>query len=137
MNDVEVERLMHLPLFGELDHHDLSQIASRVDEVEIPQGALLIEQGTVPYDVFVLEEGTVEVTRDGESVATLGAGDVVGEIALLNPQRRTASVRATSPVRAVVLRTDDLEILADDMPEVMRQLRGIAERRLRELEDRG
>jgi CRP/FNR family cyclic AMP-dependent transcriptional regulator len=137
MNDVEVERLMHLPLFGELDHHDLSQIASRVDEVEIPQGALLIEQGTVPYDVFVLVEGTVEVTRDGESVATLGAGDVVGEIALLNPQRRTASVRATSPVRAVVLRTDDLEILADDMPEVMRQLRGIAERRLRELEDRG
>jgi len=133
---VDVERLMHLPIFGELDHHDLSQIAHRVNEVEIPDGALLIEQGALPYDVFVLEEGTVEVTHDGESVATLGAGDVVGEIALLNPQRRTASVRATSPVRAVVLRTEDLDVLAEEMPEVLRQLRTIAERRIRELEER-
>jgi CRP/FNR family transcriptional regulator, cyclic AMP receptor protein len=134
---VDVERLMHLPIFGELDHHDLSRIANRVNELEIPDGTLLIEQGTLPYDVFVLEEGTVEVTRDGESVATLGAGEVVGEIALLNPQRRTASVRATSRVRAVVLRTDDLDVIAEEMPEVMRQLRAIAERRLRELEARG
>ena len=131
---MDVERLMRLPLFGELDHHDLAQIASRVDEVEIPAGTLLIEQGTLPYDVFVLEEGSVEVTRDGEPVAALGAGEVVGEIALLNPQRRTASVRATSSVRAVVLRTDDLDVVADEMPEVMRQLRAIAERRLGELD---
>jgi CRP/FNR family cyclic AMP-dependent transcriptional regulator len=134
---VDVGRLMNLPLFGELDHHDLSQIASRVDEVEIPAGTLLIEQGTLPYDVFVLEEGSVEVTRDGAPVATLGPGEVVGEIALLNPRRRTASVRATSPVRAVVLRTDDLDVMSDEMPEVMRQLRVIAERRLEQLEDRG
>jgi CRP/FNR family transcriptional regulator, cyclic AMP receptor protein len=134
---VDVGRLMNLPLFGELDHHDLSQIASRVSEIEIAAGALLIEQGTLPYDVFVLEEGSVEVTRDGAPVATLGPGEVVGEIALLNPRRRTASVRATSPVRAVVLRTDDLDVMSDEMPEVVRQLRVIAERRLEELEDRG
>ena len=134
---MDVGRLMNLPLFGELDHHDLSQIASRVNEVEIPAGTLLIEQGTVPYDVFVVEEGSVEVTRDGAPVATLGPGEVVGEIALLNPRRRTASVRATSPVRAIVLRTDDLDVMSDEMPEVMRQLRVIAERRLEQLEDRG
>jgi CRP/FNR family cyclic AMP-dependent transcriptional regulator len=134
---VDVERLIHLPIFGELDHHDLSQIANRVVEVEIPAGTLLIEQGALPYDVFVLEEGTVEVTRDGESVATLGPGEVVGEIALLNPQRRTASVRATSAVRAVVLRTDDLDVMDEEMPEVTRQLRTIAERRLHDLEGRG
>jgi CRP/FNR family cyclic AMP-dependent transcriptional regulator len=134
---MDVGRLMNLPLFGELDHHDLSQIASRVNEVEIPAGTLLIEQGTLPYDVFVLEEGSVEVTRDGAPVATLGPGEVVGEIALLNPRRRTASVRATTPVRAIVLRTDDLDVMSDEMPEVMRQLRVIAERRLEQLEDRG
>jgi CRP/FNR family transcriptional regulator, cyclic AMP receptor protein len=134
---MDVGRLMNLPLFGELDHHDLSQIASRVNEVDIPAGTLLIEQGTLPYDVFVLEEGSVEVTRDGAPVATLGPGEVVGEIALLNPRRRTASVRATTPVRAIVLRTDDLDVMSDEMPEVMRQLRVIAERRLEQLEDRG
>ena len=73
---MDVERLMRLPLFGELDHHDLSQIAGRVDEVEIPAGTVLIEQGTLPYDIFVLEEGTVEVTKDGASIASLGAGEV-------------------------------------------------------------
>jgi CRP-like cAMP-binding protein len=133
---VNVERLMRLPLFGELDHHDLSHIAARVNEVELGAGDVLIEQGSMPYDVFVLEEGTVEVVRDGHQVATLGAGEVVGEMGLIDLTRRTATVRATSPVRAVVLQVADLEAMGEETPEVVAQLREIAARRHRELEDR-
>ena len=86
-SSVNVERLMRLPLFGELDHHDLSHIAARVNEVELAAGDVLIEQGSMPYDVFVLEEGTVEVVRDGQQVATLGAGEVVGEMGLIDLTR--------------------------------------------------
>ena len=93
---VDVERLRRLPLFGELDHHDLSTISHHVGEVEMSEGEVLFEQGSIPYEMFVIEEGTAEVTKDGEALKTLGPGDVVGEIALLRFQRRMGTVRVTS-----------------------------------------
>ena len=48
----------------------------------------------------------------------------------------TAIAKIDPSVRAVVLRTEDLDVLAEEMPEVLRQLRTIAERRIRELEER-
>ena len=89
---MDVERLRLLPLFGELDHHDLSQLLRWVREVEFADGDLLFEQGSMPHELFVIEDGSVEVSRDGRSVATLGPGEVVGEMALLKLERRWASV---------------------------------------------
>ena len=130
---MDVDRVARLPLFGELDHYDLEHVASWLRDVELAPGAVLITQGAMPDDVYVIEEGSVEVSRDGAAIATLGAGDVVGEIALVEPQRRTATVRATSAVRAVALNLRDLPEMASEMPEIVRHLRSIAERRRDEL----
>ena len=130
---LDVERLRRLPLFGELDHHDLSTIAHHVGETEASAGEVLFEQGSIPYEMFVIEEGTAEVTRDGETVATIGPGDVVGEIALLRLQRRMATVRVTSPLRAVTVSADDLQVIEDEMPEIARQLRSITAAREQEV----
>jgi len=130
---VDVERLRRLPLFGELDHHDLSTIVHRVGEMEAQEGQVLFEQGSIPYEMFVIEEGTAEVMRDGQTVGTIGPGDVVGEIALLRLQRRMASVRVTSPIRAVTLSADDLQVIEEEMPEIAGQLRSIMAAREREL----
>jgi CRP/FNR family transcriptional regulator, cyclic AMP receptor protein len=120
---VDVERLRRLPLFGELDHHDLSQLLRWVREVEFADGDLLFEQGSMPYELFVIEEGSVEVTRDGRPIATLGAGDVVGEMALLKLERRWASVIAAGYVTAVALDADDLASMSEQMPELADRLR--------------
>ncbi len=132
MDATDVDRLARLPLFGELDAYDLGHVAGWLRDVELAPGDILIRQGAMPDDVYVLEDGTVEVTRDGERIATLGAGDVVGEIALVDPQRRTATVQAATPVRAVALNLRDLPEMASEMPEIVRHLRTIAERRLAE-----
>lgn len=129
---MDAGRLAKLPLFGELDAHDLGHLAGWLRDVELAPGDVLIRQGAMPDDVFVLESGSVEVTRDGERLATLGAGEVVGEIALVDPQRRTATVQAATPVHAVALNVRDLPEMASEMPEIVRQLRVIAERRLAE-----
>jgi CRP-like cAMP-binding protein len=131
---VDIERLRRLPLFGELDHHDLSQLMRWVREVEVADGDLLFEQGSMPHDLFVIEEGSVEVVRDGRSVATLGAGEVVGERALLKLQRRWASVVAAGRVRAVALSADDLAERSEQMPELADRLREMMTRRERENE---
>jgi CRP-like cAMP-binding protein len=132
MTAVDVDRLSKLPLFGELDHHDLSHVAGWVSEKRFGDGDVLIEEGELPTDVFLLETGTVDVTHEDQLIATLGPGDVVGEIALLEPQRRTATVTATSAVRTVALSVEDFSSMDAEMPEITRQLRTIAERRLAE-----
>ena len=129
---MDIERLRQLPLFGELDHHDLSQLMRWVREVEVADGDLLFEQGSMPHDLFVIEEGSVEVVRDGRSVATLGPGEVVGERALLKLERRWASVVAVGHVSAVALSADDLAEMSEQMPELADRLRETMARRERE-----
>ena len=120
---MDIERLRRLPLFGELDHHDLSQLLRWAREVEFADGDLLFEQGSIPHELFVIEEGSVEVRRDGRPVAMLGPGEVVGEMALLKLERRWASVVAAGRVRAVALAADDLASMSEQMPELADRLR--------------
>jgi CRP/FNR family transcriptional regulator, cyclic AMP receptor protein len=122
---VDVERLRRLPLFGDLDHHDLRTVARHVGEAAATAGDVLFEQGSIPYQLFVIEEGTAEITKDGERIGTIGPGDVVGEMGLMRLQRRTASVRVTSPMRAVTVSADDLQLIEEEMPEIADQLRSI------------
>jgi CRP-like cAMP-binding protein len=129
---MDVERLRRLPLFGELDHYDLSQLQRWVREVDFADGELLFEQGSVPYELFVIEEGSVEVVRDGRSVATLGVGEIVGERALLKLQRRWASVVAVGHIHVVALSADDLAAMSEEMPELADRLRETMARRERE-----
>ena len=126
---MDVERLRRLPLFGELDHHDLSQLLRWVHEMWFADGDLLFEQGSIPHELFVIEEGSVEVMRDGRSVSTLGPGDVVGERALLKLERRWASVVAIGHVQAVALGADDLAAMSEQMPELADRLREMMLRR--------
>jgi CRP-like cAMP-binding protein len=131
---MDVERLRRLPLFEELDHHDLAQLVRWVREVEAADGTVLFEQGAMPHELFVIEDGAVSVIHDGETIATLGPGDVVGEMALLKLERRWASVVATGPVRAVALDADDLVAMSEQMPELTERLRDTMARRDRQNE---
>lgn len=129
---VDVERLRRLPLFGDLDHHDLSTIARHVREARADTGEVLFAEGTIPHELLVIEEGTAEVTREGRPLGSIGPGDVVGEIGLLQLQRRTATVRATSPLRAVAVAAEDLAVIESEMPEIASQLREIMRSRVAE-----
>lgn len=129
---MDVERLRRLPLFGELDHHDLSTLAHHVREARAVVGEVLFEEGSIPHELLVIEEGTAEVTSGGRTLATIGPGDVVGETGLLLHQRRTATVRATSPIRAVAVAADDLAVIEAEMPEIADQLRQIMRARWRD-----
>lgn len=126
---MDVERLRRIPLFGELDHHDLSAVARWVTEVDTPAGHLLIEEGALPYELYVIEEGSAAVEHEGEVLATLGPGDIVGEMGVIQQQRRGASVRATTPVHALAIGIDEFQVLAKEMPEIAFDIRATARRR--------
>jgi CRP-like cAMP-binding protein len=69
-------------------------------------------------DFYVLLDGEVEVLRNGAPVAQMAAGDFFGEIALLGHSARTATVRTTGPVRALVIPGRGFRALLGRHPDV-------------------
>ena len=119
---MDAKRLEPIPLFGDLTRKEREQIARWTDEVDVPAGYPLLEQGRLPHEFFVIESGTVAVAKDGEHLADLGPGDFFGEIAIMEHDRRTASVVATTPVTAIVMLARDFEVMAEAMPHVAEKI---------------
>ena len=111
-------RLKDVPFFSMLKKKELELVAAHADEVDVPSGKVLAEQGALGDQFFVIEEGTAEVTRDGQHVADLGPGDFFGEMALLEADRRTATVTATAPMVLIVMTRADFRSIDTTMPRV-------------------
>src|SRR3954465_6912391 len=122
-------RLKKIDLFAALSDDELERLANVVGEVSIEQGDELLHAGSPPYQMFAIEEGAVEVRRNGETLATIGEGELVGERGMLTRGLRNASAVATGPVRAIFLTEDQVRKLERDHPEVEQRLRSILEER--------
>ena len=124
------DRLAQIPLFASLTKRERAQVARAADEVEVPEGKRLVEQGRFAYEFVAIEEGTAEVVQDGKTIRQLGPGDFFGEIGLLEAERRTASVIATSPMKLIVVFGPQLRSLEREMPQLQEQLRAAIRERL-------
>jgi hypothetical protein len=74
----------------------------------IPVGDTLVEQGEPGDDLYLLLDGVLQVEVDGEPVAEVGPGAILGERALLEGGRRTSTLRAVTPCRVAVVSPDQL-----------------------------
>jgi CRP-like cAMP-binding protein len=126
----KVELIAKVPLFDRLSKRELEQIASVADEIDLAEGKELTREGEAGREFFVLLEGTADVTQDGGRVNSLGSGDFFGEIALISDGPRTATVTATSPVRALVVTARSFQRLVDEMPDIQRNVLAAAAERL-------
>lgn len=125
-------RLKAIPLFAELSDHERGQVARWADEIEVREGEHLVHQGAFAHEFFVILEGTAEVTKDGQPLTDLGPGDFFGEIALMEEERRTASVTAKSPMKVIVMFGRDFRQMDHQMPHVATKIQqAIEERRKR------
>jgi CRP-like cAMP-binding protein len=127
--DAKADLLRSVPLFAGCSKAELRQLAAIADEIDLREGTVLTREGRSGREFFVLVEGTVRVTKDGRKLADLGAGDWLGEIALLTKAPRTATATATSPVVALVLVDRDFRHVVTEMPSIaMKILSTVAER---------
>jgi CRP-like cAMP-binding protein len=106
-----------------LSADDRRVVATAAGEFRVDAGTRLTHEGDFGHGFFAIDEGTAEVFRGEERIATLGPGDVFGEIALLTSGRRTASVVATSPMTLITLFKRDLWQLEERSPALAAALR--------------
>src|SRR4051794_13692894 len=114
-------RLKAIPLFENLDEHDLQVIATFANEMSASGGEVLVREGDFSYELMAIEEGTADVHRGGEVINSLGAGDFFGEIGWLKNELRSATIVATSPMRLMTLSTWELRRMRK-MPGVMEKI---------------
>ncbi len=116
--DGKVELLRSVPLFAGCSKNELRQLAATADEIDLREGYVLMREGRPGREFFVLIDGSVDVTAKGRKLAQLEGGDWIGEIALLTKVPRTATVTATSAVRALVVTDRAFRRLVETMPSI-------------------
>jgi len=127
--DAKTDLLKNVPLFAGCSKTELQRIASLADELDLGDGATLIREGERGREFIVIADGTVKVTRNGRQLRELGAGDFIGEIALVADVPRTATVTATSPVRLLVVTDRAFRGLLEQMPSIAKKvLQSLGER---------
>jgi CRP/FNR family transcriptional regulator, cyclic AMP receptor protein len=102
---------------------ELDAVATVASEREFAEGETLMAEGDFGHCLFLIEDGSADISVDGTTVAQVGPGDVIGEVAVVASGRRTASVVATAPMRTISVFKRDVWGLESGSPEASRRLR--------------
>jgi CRP-like cAMP-binding protein len=120
--DEKVRIISRIPLFEACSQAELARIATITTQLDVPDGEVLIREGETGDLFFVLVKGSAEVRKGRRRIATLGAGDFAGEIALLTDAPRTATVTTTSPVTALRATRKGFSALLETSPRIQQKV---------------
>jgi len=125
-----------IPIFAELDDASVNQLSNDFIEREFDSGDAIAVEGEGGLNFFVVESGSAEVSVGGNAVAELGPGASFGEVALVDKSARSATVTATSALRAYALPVWSFRSFAESRPSVTWKLLELLAERLRAAEHR-
>jgi CRP/FNR family cyclic AMP-dependent transcriptional regulator len=122
-------QLKRIPIFENVPDEDLTVITTFATSDEFPEGAVIVKEGDYANSFMAIEEGTAKVTRNGEHVGELGPGDIFGEVGLIEKEKRTATVEATSRVKLIKIEHWELQRMKKKMPDVYEKIERVAAER--------
>ena len=134
--DAKIEHLSKVRLFAACSNKELGIIGRASDEISVAPGTELVAEGTSGHEFFLILEGQAAVKRNGRKIATLGAGQYFGEMALLDRGPRSASIVAETPMELLVLGQREFSAILDEVPGLAHKLLTIMAGRLREADAR-
>ena len=130
----KADMLRSVPLFARCKDSSMDLIERLADEVDVPDGYTLMKQGDLGQEFFLIVDGSVRVERDGRFIATLGPGDHVGEIALIEEGRRTATATTEGPTKLLVIDRRGFNSLMDSSAEIRSAILSELVSRVRQLQ---
>jgi CRP-like cAMP-binding protein len=124
-----IEMLARLSRFSDFSDGDIERVVEEATYLTVPEGwALMVEQ--TPADkAYLILDGEVSVRRSGEEVARVGAGELIGEMALVNHKLRNATVVAATPLEVLHFTDETVTKLTEKIPQFQDALTGASEER--------
>ena len=133
-----VEFLKRVPLFEDLDQRSLESIANSAVEQSYEAGQDIVGQGDTGVGAFIIRSGRVEVIQErngkSERLGEMKAGEVFGEMALLDEFPRSATVRAIEPTTCLGIQRWHFRGILESHPQIALALLPVLTRRLRNAE---
>ena len=140
-SEVKVELLRELPLFSTLSDEELGGVAVAADRVRLESGEIVFWEGDSSNTCYVIRSGHAAAVREhpaGRSItlARFGPGDLFGELAMLDNERRSATVQTVDDVEAIAIRGEDMRRLLRQHPEIALKMVIALGQRLRQTNER-
>lgn len=123
--------LRSLDLFQDTPDDVLASVAQIVEEISLRPGQTLISEGERGDCMYLIVEGSVRVHSQGQTIIMLDAGTTVGELAVLDPEPRTASVTAAADAFLFRIAKEPFDEVLADRPEIALGVIRTLSRRLR------
>jgi len=122
--------LRELTLFADASRSELNLIGRQLTKLRVPAGTVLVREGAFGDEFMIVLEGEAEVSQGGHSIAVIGRGDLVGEMALLQPERgrgrRNATVTARTDMVIYAGSPSEFRQILDTAPSVAAKVRQTA-----------
>lgn len=116
--DQKLELLKRTPLLAGLSKRDLEEVGRLADEVDVRAGRVLLKEGDTGREFFVIIDGQIDITKEGQHLRTMGAGEFLGDIALVVERPRTATATAITDSRLLVVGHREFHSLMDQFPSI-------------------
>jgi CRP/FNR family transcriptional regulator, cyclic AMP receptor protein len=140
-SDETIALLRTVPVFSTLAEEDLAEVVAVTVPREFAAGEMVFREGDSSDTCYVVRSGRVRAIRehtDGRSItlATFGPGEIFGELAMFDDERRSATIDALEATEAVAILGSDMRRLLRAHPEIAIKLLAALGRRLRETNER-
>ncbi|HSJ36022.1 MAG TPA: cyclic nucleotide-binding domain-containing protein [Acidimicrobiia bacterium] len=117
-----VELVRSVPLFSGLTKSDMREIGKLCFEQSFEPEQVILKQLEEAQLMVAILSGKARIVKDGKTITTVGPGDAIGEMSLIDGRRRSASVVAETPVECVVIHRTTFTKLLDSSPSIARKL---------------
>ena len=137
-----IAQLLHrAPMFSTLAAEDLARVAAAASERRFEAGAVVFHEGDASNTCYVIQSGRARAVRahaDGRSItlAHFGPGDIFGELAMLDDDRRSATVETLEKTDAIAIPGSDMRVMLREHPDIAVKLISALSSRLRETNER-
>jgi len=127
----QLTSLKNVPLFSACTNKELEKVVNAADETTMTAGTLVVDQGDMGREAYVILDGDITIKRNNRKIAALGAGDVVGELSLLDHGPRTASAVCATDCTLLVIDQRRFVSVLEEVPSIAFKLLGTLASRIR------
>lgn len=132
--DTKLEHLASVSIFSGFSKKELEKVAKAGDEIMMTAGSTIIDQGQTGREAFVILDGQVTIKRNNRKIATLGPGDVVGELSLFDHGPRTATATCETDCELLVIDQRHFRGVLEQVPALATKVLAELAARIREMD---